>query len=65
MTPKLSNPIEAAKEDLSVGYITQLAADSGAAFQEHRKDFIGVDGQVDFLEAPLRVQLKSTTQVQY
>lgn len=59
---KETNPLDAVKEDLSVSYITQLTADAGVNFQEHRKDYMGVDGAVEFFEAPLRIQLKSTTQ---
>lgn len=57
-----TNPFNAVKEDFSLSYITQLTADSGVSYEEDRKDYIAVDGQVNFAEIPLRIQLKSTVQ---
>ncbi|OUJ22366.1 DUF4365 domain-containing protein [Corynebacterium kefirresidentii] len=60
-----TNPPSAAKEDLSVAYMMQLAANHGVNFSKRDKDFIAIDGSVEFAEADLRIQLKTTAEEKY
>lgn len=62
---KTTNPFTAAQEDVSIAYAMQLAAARGVNFQFNSKDFIAIDGNIEFYETPLRVQLKATTQTTY
>lgn len=58
-------PMSASKEELSVAYITKIAAAGGSSYDRKVQDYLAIDGSISFHTADLRLQLKATSQEKY